>query len=87
MQLTDRKTKSGIAQPTSKYIFPVYNVGGGHTAETFAAEGAGLPYVTTTQLKEYLAVEIMQDYTKSVKEFVEEHPAGVTAVLLTGRLK
>lgn len=28
----------------------------------------------------------MQDYTKAVKVFVEEHPAGVTAVLVTGRL-
>uniref|UniRef100_A0A8C1EE37 Si:ch211-107o10.3 n=1 Tax=Cyprinus carpio carpio TaxID=630221 RepID=A0A8C1EE37_CYPCA len=26
----------------------------------------------------------MQDYTKAVKVFVEEHPAGVTAVLVTG---
>lgn len=26
----------------------------------------------------------MQDYTKAVKEFVEEHPTGVTAVLVTG---
>ncbi|KAL1271422.1 hypothetical protein QQF64_030438 [Cirrhinus molitorella] len=26
----------------------------------------------------------MEDYTKAVKEFVEEHPAGVTAVLMTG---
>ncbi len=28
----------------------------------------------------------MQDYTKAVKEFVEEHPTGVTAVLVTGKL-
>lgn len=29
----------------------------------------------------------MQEYTKAAKEFVEEHPTGVTAVLLTGRQK
>lgn len=29
----------------------------------------------------------MQEYTKSAKEFVEEHPTGVTAVLVTGRQK
>ncbi len=39
--------------------------------------------VTTTQLKENLPGVIMQDYTKAVKEFVEEHPTGVTAVLVT----
>lgn len=30
---------------------------------------------------------IMQEYTKAAKEFVEEHPTGVTAVLVTGRQK
>lgn len=29
----------------------------------------------------------MQEYTKAAKEFVEEHPTGITAVLVTGRQK
>lgn len=60
------------------------SVGGDpRSADTRPAGGAG----PLSKFKLNPPAVIMQEYTKAVREFVEEHPRSVTAVLVTGRQK